>query len=63
MNNQITEYDKIMIDTINSYVTALSDDTTKEELTRDIVRILIFIKGWLTHEAGGELDEQENTSL
>ena len=47
MDNKITEYDKIMIDTINSYVTALSDDVTEEEIKTDLESILLIVKEWL----------------
>lgn len=50
MNNKITEYDKAIIDTLNSYVTALSDDTTEEELMRDIRRIFLVIRDWLRYK-------------
>ena len=52
MNNQITEYDKIMIDTINSYVTALSDDVTEEEIKADLESILLIVKEWLQNMEG-----------
>ena len=47
-NNQITEYDRIMIDTINSYVAPLNTyDFTEEELKCDLESILLIIKEWL----------------
>ena len=48
MNNKITEYDRIMIDTINSYVAPLNDyGVTEEELKCDLENILLIVKEWL----------------